>query len=391
MPFQSKTEILANAKKSLLRLRSRSLGTIPKKGMVIGMIKGICHPGDDFNSIKECGFTWVRTDCPFPYENGEILSEKYIQYKEKCREHKEFGFKVMSITPNPKHFAKYGAENTADIIEFIARDMKGLVDGWQIANEMNIYFFRAPLSFDKSIDFIAEGLKGVRRVDKDILLGYNFSEYSESSIYMMEKLSDFKELYNYVGYDGYYGTWIKGSPDDYVTAIEKIHKLTGAKVLLQEFGFASVGEIIEPNEFDELMPQYGFEDFEAAKANCEAFLEKIPKRLSDFIKSAPREEWEESLRNLESHMLKKWVGGSSEFPHSEEGQAHFYDVLLSKLMEIPYLIGLMIFCWSDSGTCFFCLEKDCPCETAWGLVTKAGEKKASYYAVKKHLDSVDTR
>ena len=346
------------------------------------MIKGICHPGDDYTAIKECGFTWVRTDCPFPYESDGKLSAKYIQYKEKCREHKAFGFKIMSITPNPKFFADF---DVADTVEFIARDMSGLIDGWQIANEMNIYFFRAPLSFDKSIDFIAEGLKGVRRVDKDILLGYNFSEYSESSIYMMEKLSAYKELYNYIGYDGYYGTWIKGSPDDYITAIEKIHELTGEKVLLQEFGFASVGEIIKSGEFDELMTKYGFADFEDAKANCEDFLAKIPKRLSDFIKSAPREEWEESLRNLESHMLKKWVGGSTKFPHTPEGQAAFYDTLLPKLAAIPCLIGIMIFCWSDSGTCFFCLEDDCPCETAWGLVTRDGEKKKSYYAVKKHL------
>lgn len=363
------------------------------------MIKGICHAYSDFDKVKACGFEWTRIDCAYPYTADGGLSEHYQGFKNLCRHYHNNGLKVMAISPAPWQFVvngidvrtEGGAEKISEITEFIARDTEGLVDGWQVGNELNVYFFRAPYGFDDAIDFVAAGLKGINRANPDILLGYNFSEYDETSIYMMKKLLPYGDLYNYIGYDGYFGTWIPGGPEDFITAIDEIYELTGTDVLIQEFGFASVGGIISgSHELDEAVAeQYGFKDFADATVHCEEFLDKLPNSMSDRIRSAPREDWEANLRHLEPHILKKWPGGSAEYPHTPEGQAKWYDDLLEKLNKQPHLAGYFVFCWADSGSCFFCGADDCPCETAWGLVDINGNLKPSYHAVQKHLAYID--
>lgn len=358
------------------------------------MIQGINHVYDQFSLMKECGLDWNRVNCPYPFDESGNIHDHYKRYKQWCAEIREQGIKIMSLTPNPMPFIQIGGidirkpdgyQRTAEITAFLAEDMKGLVDGWQVGNELNVYFFRAPYDFDEAIRFAEAGMEGIHRVDQEILCGYNYSEYDETSIYMMKKLLHRPELYNYIGYDGYCGTWIKGGPDDFITAIDEIYALTQKPVLIQEFGFASVGEVIEDGELDRAMTRFGFQNFDEAVENCELFLERLPEILSAHIKSAPRKDWEPNLRHLEPHILKKWVGGSEEYPHTPEGQAKFYRDLLPKLLASPHLIGFFIFSFKDAGRCFFCHESDCPCETAWGLLDVNDEKKPSYYAVKEAL------
>ncbi len=356
-------------------------------------MKGICgRPKPE--EMRDCGFNWIRTGIEFPYEKDGSFSEIYLRSKEKLKKYKQNGIKTMVITPNPEAFEEYGIrvatkeglKQVEQIIASVAEDLKGLVDGWQIANEMNVYFFRSPLYFDESIEFIAAGLKGVRSVDQDVLLGFNTSEFSESSEYMTKKLLKHKELFNYMGYDGYYGTWIKGNTDDYIKTIEYIYKLTGKPVIMQEFGFASSGDIIKPGEFESYLKQYGYSNFEEAAADFDTLVKKLPKRIAEMVRSTPYEDdWELRLINIKPHLLQKWVGSLDGTPHTLQMQAQFYDELLPKLARCEYLMGAFIFSWRDSGRCFFCLEEDCPCETAWGINDSNGNLKPAYYVVKKYF------
>lgn len=356
-------------------------------------MKGICKGTVEPDELMDCGFNWIRTGTGFPFGKSGKHYERYQQNKQNLKKYKDAGFKTMVITPYPKLFEHYGI-NTAteeglkqveDMIAFLAEDLKGLVDGWQITNEMNVYFFRAPLTFDQSIDFIVAGLKGIRRVDQDVLLGFNTSEFSESAEYMTKKLLEHKDLFNYMGYDGYYGTWIKGTPDDYIKTIESIYELTGKPVIMQEFGFSSVGDVIAPGEFERYLNSLGYSDINDAKAHVDELLDKVPHRVAEMVRSSPQEDWEDRLTNIEPHLLKKWIGGSEELPHTRIGQADFYEQLLPKLAKCKGLIGVFVFNWKDSGRCFFCHEEDCPCETAWGIKDAEGNPKPAYHVVKKYF------
>ena len=348
-------------------------------------MKGLCHGGDaDPKILKETGFNWLRLDIRNPFNTDGNFKERLIGLRES-------GFKIMMLTPNPAAYVKLGIDpSTAeglsrveDETAKIAEDMAELVDGWQIANEMNVYFFRAPLNFDQSIDFIAAGLRGVKKVDKDILLGFNMSEFSESSEYMTRKLLKQKHLFNYLGYDGYYGTWIKGTPQDYIDTLDRIYDITGLPVIIQEFGFASDGDIIQPGDYDRYVQTLGFKNLRDAGARCEEFLELIPKQMSEMVKTSPAEDRPDNIWLLESHLVKKWSGGSSDLPHTPVGQAKFYEELLPMLAKHEHLLGAFIFSWQDEKKCFFCHEEDCPCETAWGLNDNQGNPKPAYQVVKK--------
>ncbi len=140
------------------------------------------------------------------------------------------------------------------------------------------------------------------------------------------------DLCDYMGLDAYHGTRIKGTPDDLIADVKALNKHTGKPVLIQEFGFASYGDVIEDEtELDRAMEQFGFKDFADATANCELYLERLPERLSRTIKAIPRKEWEENLRHHEPHILKKWVGGSDEYPHTPEGQAKWFGEVIEKM------------------------------------------------------------
>ena len=71
------------------------------------------------------------------------------------------------------------------------------------------------------------------------------------------------------------------------------------------------------------------------------------------------------------------------FDHTPEGQAKFYDVILPHLYSLPFVCGAIVYCYTDSEKCYICGQSDCPTETRWGLVTRNGEPKPSYYAVRK--------
>lgn len=55
---------------------------------------------------------------------------------------------------------------------------------------------------------------------------------------------------------------------------------------------------------------------------------------------------------------------------------------------MDFVIGTIVYCWSDSGDCYVCGQADCPVETKWGLVDCDGNPKPSYYAVKEAFSDV---
>lgn len=357
-------------------------------------IRGVSHPGKKVDLIREAGFAWVRQDCPFPFEDSwGNLREDYKGYKQRCSDFAAQGIHVMGITPYPRSFNHFGinpktAEGLAQaekVCAFLAEDLKDVVPGWQVTNEMNIFFFRAPLTLEEASDFILAGLKGIRSGNPQAISGCNIASFNDEARVLLQPLLEYKHLMDYMGLDAYYGTWANGEPDSYMQEIDNLYEFSGVPVLLQEFGFASAGGVLQPGDLDKEVQKYGYSNFADAKAHVEEFLEKIPAKMAQMVKCSPRNEWADNLISIEPHLLKKWPGCSEKYPHTPQGQTDFYDELMGKLIRHPHVIGTIIFKWTDDEKCWFCWQEDCPCETAWGMTDKNENPKPVYYVVKRYF------
>lgn len=352
-------------------------------------IKGVCHPRGQYDLMKEAGIEWVRTDCPYPFEKNGELRPRYISYKNECIEHASHGIKTFSVSPYPSTFIEYGIDprtseglqKCGEVCEFLAHDLADVVDGWQITNEMYVVHFRAPLVHEEALPFIVECGKGLRRGNPNALIGHNSACDEWKPYYDMMN----KEIgLDYVGLDHYAGSWLPGGPKDFHPEIEKLYEQTGLPVIIEEFGFPSMGGSIGEGEDIEFLNGLGFKDWDDAASRFDDFMTHTPKGFQERGREIAVPERKKFLYDNRTHLMKKWAE-SSDIVHTLEGQAQFYDELLPILMNEPHLMGAIIYCWSDSRACFLCGEEDCPIEIAWGLVDKDYNPKLSYYAVKRHF------
>ena len=74
------------------------------------------------------------------------------------------------------------------------------------------------------------------------------------------------------------------------------------------------------------------------------------------------------------------------FEHTPEGQGDFFEYIIPKVRELDYVIGMCVYCWADSDSCYVCGQSDCPVETGWGLVDGKGNPKPAYYSVQKAFE-----
>ena len=158
-------------------------------------------PGADAGLMKEAGLGWVRQGFPCPFEDalGGELAEAYVQAKDLAELWAAKGMKVMGVSPGPgmmryetdasgikRHtwsrrlpewMGELGSdellENYRKVAEFLARDLKGLVQMWQIANELDISIFAGPMSARAAADLIAAGARGLKGADPSLVVGPN--------------------------------------------------------------------------------------------------------------------------------------------------------------------------------------------------------------------------
>ena len=73
----------------------------------------------------------------------------------------------------------------------------------------------------------------------------------------------------------------------------------------------------------------------------------------------------------------------SESRNAANDPADFFEYIIPKIRKVDYVIGMNVYCWGDSDSCYVCGQADCPVETGWGLVDGKGNPKPAYYAVQK--------
>ncbi|MBE6892126.1 MAG: hypothetical protein E7481_08910 [Ruminococcaceae bacterium] len=353
-----------------------------------GFIKGICHPNDNYDVLKDAGLRWVRRDIPYPFDKEGNISDEYISYKERCIKFAENGINCINVTPYPSAFLRRGIDVTTEeglmkageVCAFIAKDYKEMKSCWQITNEMHVRHFRSPLNEIQAKDFIIACMKGFKKGDPDAVVGHN----SIDRVWMDHCVEIDRECdCDFTGVDLYDGTWSNGGPDTFIPWVEEIYSHIKKPIIFMEFGFNSNGGVIEDvqAEADSLAQNVGFKNFEDAMANMDAFIDTFPEPIKRRILHCVPEDRPGCVMQSMLHIAKKWYT-DCKIPHTEEGQAEFYRQLLPKLLNHSYVGGAVIYCLKDSIHCFFCDQPDCPCETTWGILHNDETPKPAYDVIK---------
>ncbi len=315
--------------------------------------------------IHDAGIRWLRSgDLHFDIErflNGLEQPAGFYEFKESVAAMQREGFQLLGITPGPQQMPEMSGtpgskdylENFRRICAFLGREFHGLIEYWQVANELDIWIFRASLSLEQSVDFLKAGITGLKETNPDLKVGINITLFPslpgevDGNTDLHEGVFIAKSIYresglnlDYAGFDSYPGTWRQGGPGSWDAYLEEFHKLTGKPIIIQEFGYSSEGELM--NE----------EEIKNGTYPCVA------------------KKWRFS-----------WKGG-----HTREIQAAFIEESFRIFAQKPFVIGATYFRWNDPETCWQCGQKDCPAETAWGLVDRNKKPKPSYFSLKSSVE-----
>lgn len=364
-----------------------------------GFMKGVCHLDPDYDLIKEGNIEWYRDDIPFPFNADGTISEHYKNWKAYAQGYVDNGIRIFGVTPYPDDYIAYGLdprkpecrEGIQDIARFYAEDLKGIVGAFQITNEMGIDRFTLPLTLDEAAEFIGMQLEAMYPVRGDIIIGYNLGGLSVAQLPF--KMTEYHQYCDYVGLDMYLGCFepVLKNPDQFITLLNFVRRVTGKPIILCEFGYIGYGEPKTEEEKIAILQKYGYNSEEEARANIDDFINNLPEDMKeeiigDYSDRTP-EERADLIFNGEysNHLYCELAEGMGlyGFEHTPEGQADFFEYVIPKVRKLDYVIGMCVYCWADSDSCYVCGQADCPVETGWGLVNGKGEPKPAYYAVQK--------
>ncbi len=364
-----------------------------------GFMTGVCHAEPDYELIKDAGINWHRKDIPFPYDKDGGLSQSYINWKERMKGYADNGIKIFGITPYPDDYIDYGLdprdpaskEGIQDIARFFIEDLKDIVGAIQVTNEMGIERFTYPLTLDEAADFIGMQLEAMYPVRGNIIIGYNLGGLSVVTLPF--KMMKYHKYCDYVGLDMYLGSFedIAKNINQYLVILGFVRKVTNKPIIMCEFGYIGNGKQKTEEEKTAILQHYGYNSEEEAIADMDNFIHKLPEDMSEELLTLYPDYTAEQYGTLifegeyKSHFYCALPDGFylKGYDHSREGQAKFYEDLLPKLINQPYVVGAVIYCWQDSDACYVCGQEDCPVETGWGLVDLNGKPKDAYYAVQK--------
>jgi hypothetical protein len=269
-------------------------------------------------------------------------------------------FPAWMGTPNEDAFY----DRYAAAAEFIARDLGDLVGGtWQIGNELDTATFRGPYSLEQAARFAFAGAAGIKRAKPGDRCGINPAEMSESSRQLFRLAYAPGTPLEYAGIDNYFGSWIPGEVTDWIAVIDEVAAITGKPVIVAEWGYSSLGKLLE---FDESLLQRMYSMSE-------------DERVAELLRMGMPPGWNPFC------YWKGWAF-SSGGAHNEQTQADYIAQGLKIFAEHPQVLGLFLYCWRDSDVCYHCGQPECPSECGWGLVRVDETPKQSLAALRKAVE-----
>ena len=316
--------------------------------------------------MKEAGIGWVRQDFPFPFVDrvGGELSAPYRKAREVAQSWSARGLNVMGVTPLPgsggykpddagrmvlhwhSAFPDWAGALGSDaylrtyreVCAFLAGDLHGVVQMWQIANELDIELFAGPLNPRQGAGLILHGAQGLKNADPSLVVGPNTAGGGAAYYLYGYLYATPNNHLDYCGVDGYYGSWAAGGPENWAPRIAELFTLTQKPVLVNEWGFASKGEVMNEDEL------------------------------------------RQSRAGLSACQFRKWPA-TWDGGHTPEVQAEFVRRAMEGFAsQRDHLMGMFFYRWEDQERCWQCGSPDCPLEIAWGLVSVDNTPKPAYHA-----------
>lgn len=365
-----------------------------------GVVKGVCHPNENYEQIQEANIEWVRLDLTsLPYDENGNPTEGYLAFKERAKGYADKGMKVMCVTQYPSVFidAGYdprneaGREKIKEMAAFIAQDLQGYVAGFQITNEMGIEHFTLPLTLEEASLYIGVQLEAMEQYKKDIIVGYNLAGFTMYQL--CELMKPWNKYCDYIGLDLYLGCFEGMFKELYIYdgIMRFMWSYTGLPVIVNEFGYMGYGDVKSEEAKNAILKQYGFNSEAEARAdvmkliNNENFPEKFRRHLLG-LEYANDKELSDKLfdTELSNHLYKELKGGYqlNKYRHTVEDQGRFFTDVIERFKKMDFCCGAIVYCYSDSDACYICGQPDCPVETGWGLVDGEGNPKPSYLSIK---------
>lgn len=368
------------------------------KAKTRGFIKGVCHPNGNYAQIKAAGLEWIRVDIPYPYNEAGEISESYLNFKNWISGYVQNGIRVMAVTPYPGKFIKAGIDPrikesepaVAEVAAFLIRDLRTLVSGFQVTNEMGIAHFTNPLTLPEAARFIGIQLKAMHPLRGNSIIGYN-SAGPQADLH--ELMAEYLDYCDYVGIDIYIGCFMNfgGFIGLFDILLRYLWGFVKKPILLQEFGYIGAGAPKTAEEKAEILKSYGADNEQHAREDIEGFISRMPQRMQEHIaRSSPdKSNWGDYVfkSDFVNHLYRELPAATvmRGYPHTPDGQAAFFRDIYPRLKKLDFVCGAFIYCYSDSKECYICSQSDCPTETRWGLVDTQGNEKPSYYAVQQAL------
>ena len=214
------------------------------KELMGGMALGVCHPYTDpynLSLLKEGNIGWIRIDIPWnaPFEvdadgnpvlDGDgrpVETQRYLEFKEKCRFFRESGIKVMAITPYPDDWLdavgeidlfRSGGEAFSEKFlrmvdarcSYLAEDLTAgdkLVNCFQISNELTVPKWQGALTLEQICQYQHVQMKAMHEtcLRAGVPIGYNVACVGAGMMDYPVRMQQFAEDFDYVALDLYLG------------------------------------------------------------------------------------------------------------------------------------------------------------------------------------------
>ncbi len=347
------------------------------------------HSEECVRLMKEAGLMLARTILPFPFadEGMSELSAEYTRALDCVRLYHKNGIETMAaigtaeqsrvdkdgmvscVRCYPGWMGGYDGDLYYEVLgkaaQRMAEDVAGMVRYWQIGNENDLDAFRGSLTHEQNVRYLQTLARGVKQVNPGAVCGINLAgsyeigdrkergsnladvhPYAEKLIRELYRCKD--SYFDYIGLDGYFGSWADGGPENWTAYIDRAHAVSGRPVIINEWGYSSL-QRGAPRPAEDQNRRFN----------------------SDVCR----------YKDWDKNNTVKWLG----VDHSEEMQANYITECLKIFASHPHCIGNLFFQWQDMAQCWQCGAEDCPAETAWGCIDKEGRPKPGYFALKQFI------